>query len=91
MHLENPCISVNLTIIIAEGKWKHDGGGVGMGLWCFNKTCSWEFSAIILTYWNLLTILDVKSKAAKRKEGRTDEDRCASVTETPAAASNLEK
>lgn len=34
-HLENPCISVNLTIIIAEGKWKHDGGGDGDGAVAF--------------------------------------------------------
>lgn len=55
-------------------------GRCGVGVWPFHETCSWDSSVIILTYWNLLTILHIESKAAKGKEGMS-EDRCASVTE----------
>lgn len=65
--------------------------GAGWG-WCFNKTCSWDFSVIILTYWNLLTVLHIESKAARRNEkwGQM----CISHRNAPAPAlylSSLEK
>lgn len=73
--------------------WRGRGG---VGVWCFNKTCSWDFGAIILTYWNLLTILHVVSKAARRKEGRNEKrgQMCISHGNAPATAvylSSLEK
>lgn len=52
-------------------------GRCGADVW----SCSWDFGVIILTYWNLLNILHIESKAAKGREGMS-EDRCASVTET---------